>query len=138
MPHDNFVGVHRAEPVHLDKLLLGEAQQSCQQVRVDLEYLDELHQAAVGYVELAVQPEGLARHLEPVALELRSVHAADQQDASVGLEVADVVADPDRLLLSEHDPDHRDGGDLPPVQSADHVPASRAEVALDVYSVVLL
>ena len=65
---DYLVGVDRAELVHLYDELLRQSQQRGEEVGVRLEYLDELHHAAVSDVELSVQPEGPSGDLGPVAL----------------------------------------------------------------------
>jgi hypothetical protein len=139
MPNDDFVDVGLGELLRLDAVLLRGAEQVVEEGHVELEHLDELDDAAVGDVELAVEVEGARVRVRAVDRDLAIVDIARQLGGVLvflvlGLERADA----DAVLLAEEQAAHADVlHHARPVavvaahQLAEVVAADRAEVADD-------
>ena len=58
MGNNTFVGIDQRKAAGLDVLFLGQCQQHVEKAFVGLEHFDELHQATIRHVELAVKAVG--------------------------------------------------------------------------------
>jgi hypothetical protein len=58
MRQDTLIGVNQGEAPGLDVLLLRQGQQNIQKPLVRFEHLDELDQAAIGDIQLAIEAIG--------------------------------------------------------------------------------
>ena len=109
MPDDDLVDVGLRELLGLDLVFLAGAQQVVEERHVELEDLDELDDAAVGDVELAVEVEGPGVALGAVLGDLAVVDVAGQLGGVLVLLVLGLEgADADAVLLREDqatDPD---------------------------------
>ena len=76
--HDDLVGVDHREAARLDVLLLREREQGVEELLVNFEHLDELHDAAVGDVQFAVEAVGARVTLHPDLADGREVNRAGQ------------------------------------------------------------
>ena len=75
---DDLVGVDHGEAPGLDGLLLREREQAVEELLVNLQHLDELHDAAVGDVQLAVEAVRAGVTLHPDLADGREVNRAGQ------------------------------------------------------------
>ena len=99
---DDFVDVGLGELLRLDLVLLAGTEEVVEEGDVELEDLDELDDAAVGDVELAVEVEGPGVALGPVLGDLPVVDVAGQLGGVLVLLVLGLErADPDAVLLRE-------------------------------------
>ena len=109
VPDDDLVDVGLGELLGLDLVFLAGAQQVVEEGDVELEDLDELDDAAVGDVELAVEVEGAGVALGAVLGDLAVVDVAGQLGGVLVLLVLGLErADADAVLLGEDqaaDPD---------------------------------
>src|SRR5581483_7848754 len=136
---DDLVGVDHREAARLDALFLRERQERVEELLVALQHLDELHQAAVGDVELAVEAVGARVGLDAVLADRREVDRPGQLGDVLALRVGGGErADAATVLLREDDPldRHRLVAAVELLLQAQ--PADRAEVALDIDAVLLL
>ncbi len=102
---DHLVDVRLRELLRLDLVLLGGAEQVVQERDVELEHLDELHDAPVGDVELAVEVEGAGIGVGAVLGDLSVVDVAGELGGVLVLLVLGLEgADADTVLLGEHQP----------------------------------
>ena len=146
VPQDHLVDVGLGELLRLDRVLLGGAQEVVEEGHVQLQHLDELEQAAVRHVELAVEVEGPRVRVRAVLGDLAVVDVPRQLGRVLVLLVLGLEgADPQPVALRQHHPLHAHAlGHLPPValeaahQDAVVVAAHRIELALDRQAVGLL
>jgi hypothetical protein len=136
---DQLVDVGLGELLGLDRVLLRRAQEVVEERDVELEHLDELDDAAVGDVELAVEVEGARVGVGAVLRDLAVVDVAGQLGRVLVLLVLGLEgADADAVLLREDDAADLDVlDDLAPValvvghELGEVAAAGRAELALD-------
>ncbi len=136
---DDLVDVGLRELLRLDLVLLRGAEEVVQEGDVELEHLDELDDAAVGDVELAVEVEGARIGVRAVLGDLAVVDVASELGRVLVLLVLGLEgADADAVLLGEDDALDLDvAHDLGPVtlvvqhQLAEDLPAGRIQIALD-------
>ena len=106
---DDFVDVGLGELLGLDLVFLAGTQQVVEEGDVELEDLDELDDAAVGDIELAVEIEGAGVALGAVFRDLAIVDVAGQLGRVLVLLVLGLErADADAILLGEDQPAHAD------------------------------
>ena len=137
---DHLVDVGLRELLRLDLVLLRRPEEVVEERHVQLQHLDELDDAAVGDVELAVEVEGPRIAVRPVLGDLPVVDVAGELGRVLVLLVLRLERpDADAILLREDHPAHPDVlDDLRPVtfvlrhQLAEDQPAGRIEVAFDV------
>ena len=130
---DHLVDVGLGELLRLDLVLLRGAQQVVEEGHVQLEHLDELDDAAVGDVELAVEVERARVAVRAELGDLAVVDVAGQLGRVLVLLVLGLEgADADAVLLRQQQPAHPDVADhLGPValvvgeQLAEDQPAGR-------------
>ncbi len=117
MPDDHLVDVGLRELLRLDLVLLGGPEEIVEKRHVQLQDLDELDEAAVRDVELAVEIEGSGIRIGAVFGDLAVVDVAGQLGRVLILLVLGLErADADAVLLGENLPAHPDvGDDLRPV-----------------------
>ena len=107
MTDDDLVDVGLGELLGLDLVFLAGAQQVVEERDVELEDLDELDDAAVGDIELAVEIEGPRVALGAVFGDLAIVDVAGQLGGVLVLLVLGLErADADAILLGEDHPPH--------------------------------
>ena len=136
---DDLVDVGLGELLRLDLVFLRGAEQVVEEGHVELEHLDELDQAAVGDVQLAVEVEGARVAVGAVLGDLAVVDVAGQLGRVLVLLVLGLEgADADAVLLGQDQ-----AVDLDLLEHAApvavvlgqalvvHLPAERAHVALD-------
>ena len=139
MAEDDLVDVRLRELARLDRVLLRGAQEVVQEGHVELEHLDELQQAPVGDVELAVEVERARVGVRAVLGDLAVVEVAGQLGRVLVLLVLGLErADPAAVVLAQHEAPHPDVlDDLHPVavvalhQHALVEAADRVELALE-------
>ena len=99
---DDLVDVRLRELLRLDLVLLRRAEQIVEERDVELEHLDELDDAAVGDVELAVEVEGARVGVRAVLGDLAVVDVAGELGRVLVLLVLRLEgADADAVLLAE-------------------------------------
>ncbi|GBD17394.1 hypothetical protein HRbin26_02314 [bacterium HR26] len=104
MADNHLVGVDHREAPGLDVLLLRQCEQDVEEALVHLEHLDELDQAPVGDVQLAVEPVGPRVGLGADLADRREVDATDQLGDILALRIRGREgADADAVLLGESD-----------------------------------
>ena len=97
------------ELLRLDLVLLRAPEQIVEERDVELEHLDELDDAAVGDVELAVEVERARIGVRAVLGDLAVVDVARELGRVLVLLVLGLErADADAVLLAEHEPSHAD------------------------------
>jgi hypothetical protein len=136
---DDLVDVGLGELLGLDLVLLAGAQEVVEEGDVELQDLDELDDAAVGDVELAVEVECPGVALGAVLGDLAVVDVAGELGGVLVLLILGLErADADAVLLGEHEPADADvAQDLGPVTVValhalvEHLAAVGAEVSLD-------
>ncbi len=137
---DHLVDVGLRELLRLDLVLLRRPQEVVEERHVQLQHLDELDDAAVGDVELAVEVERPRIAVRPVLGDLPVVDVAGELGRVLVLLVLRLERpDADAILLREDHSPHADVlDDLRPVtfvlrhQLAEDQPAGWIEVAFDV------
>ena len=135
---NRLVGVDHREAARLNVLLLAERQQAVEELLVDLQHLDEFHEAAVGDVQLAVEAVGARVALDADLADGREVNRAGQFGDVLRLGVTRREgADADALLLGKDDAVNEHVLVAPAVDMLQVVAALRAELALDVDAIVL-
>ena len=101
-PDDHLVDVGLGELLGLDLVFLAGTQQVVEERHVELEDLDELDDAAVGDVELAVEVEGPGIALGAVLGDLAVVDVTGQLGGVLVLLILRLErADPHAILLGE-------------------------------------
>ena len=136
---DDFVDVGLGELLGLDLVFLAGTEQVVEEGDVELEDLDELDDAAVGDVELAVEIEGAGVALGAVLGDLAIVDVAGQLGGVLVLLVLGLErADADAILLGEDHSAHphvvhdaRPVARVPLHPLVEHLAAERAEVPFD-------
>src|SRR6185369_9187310 len=114
MPDDDLVDVGLGELLGLDLVLLGGAQEVVEEGDVELQHLDELDDAAVGDVELAVEVEGPGVGVAAVLGDLPVVDVAGELGGVLVLLVLGLEgADAHPVLLAEDEAVHPDVLDEP-------------------------
>jgi hypothetical protein len=104
---DDLVDVGLRELLRLDLVLLGRAEEVVEERHVQLQDLDELDDAAVGDVELAVEVEGARIRVRAVLGDLAVVDVAGELGRVLVLLVLGLEgADADPVLLREAEPAH--------------------------------
>jgi hypothetical protein len=139
VPEDHLVDVRLRELLGLDRVFLGRAEEVIEERDVELQELDELADAAVGDVELAVEVEGARVGIRAVERDLAVVDVARELGGVLVLLVLGLEgADADAVLLGEHDaPDLHVPHDLAPValvelhEVVEHATAERVGLARD-------
>ena len=102
VPEDDLVDVRLRELLRLDLVLLRRAEQIVEERDVELQHLDELDDAAVGDVELAVEVEGARVGVGAVLGDLAVVDVASELGRVLVLLVLRLEgADADAVLLGE-------------------------------------
>ncbi len=102
MAEDDFVDVGLGELLRLDLVFLRGAEQVVEEGHVELEHFDELDQAAVGDVQLAVEVEGPRIAVGAVLGDLAVVDVAGQLGRVLVLLVLGLEgADADAVLLGQ-------------------------------------
>ncbi len=137
---DHLVDVRLRELLRLDLVLLRRAQQVVEERDVQLQHLDELDDAAVGDVELAVEVERARIAVRPELGDLAVVDVAGQLGRVLVLLVLGLErADADAVLLGQDQAPHAHVFDhLRPVafvlgqQLAEDQPARGIQIAFDV------
>ena len=106
---DHLVDVGLRELLRLDLVLLRGAEQVVEERDVELQHLDELDDAAVGDVELAVEVERARIGVGAVLGDLAVVDVAGELGRVLVLLVLRLEgADADAILLAEHQAPHAD------------------------------
>jgi hypothetical protein len=101
VPDDHLVDVRLGELLRLDHVLLARAEQVVEERDVELEHLDELDDAAVRDVELAVEVEGPGVAVRAVLRDLAVVDVAGELGGVLVLLVLGLErADADAVLLA--------------------------------------
>ncbi len=109
MADDDLVDVGLRELLRLDLVLLGRAEQVVEEGHVELEDLDELDDAAVGDVELAVEVERARIRVGAVLGDLAVVDVAGELGRVLVLLVLGLEgADADAVLLAQMQALHPD------------------------------
>ena len=105
VPEDDFVDVRLGELLGLDLMLLRGAEQVVQEGDVELQNLDELDQAAVGDVQLAVEVKGARVGVGAVLGDLAVIDVAGQLGRVLVLLILGLEgADADAVLLGQDQP----------------------------------
>ncbi len=139
MRNDRLIRIDHGVAAGLDRLFLRERQQRVQELVVDLQHLDEFHQAAVRDVELAVEPVCPRVRLDANVANRRQVDRTGQFRDVLRLWIGRRKgADADSVLLGEHDPMHEHVFVPAVIDVLEVVPALRAQFAFDVDAVMLL
>ena len=73
MRYDCLVRVDHRKAAGLDALFLAQSEQAVEELLINLEHFDELHQSAVGDVQLAVETVGAGIRLDPNLADRREI-----------------------------------------------------------------